>query len=205
MQPLTSVKLNLYEQIGYLMTGAVALMLIFLNFHLVYPNSKLFQFNLGQSVLVFLGAYTIGHLTQALSNYLIPYPHKSFSALEKKILKRVRNYLKLDCGDEQTMGFAMMLAQTSDSTGQVGAFNANYGLYRGWAIIFFCQAIAVAVIAEFNPSIWGAPWGQIWLEIIAVVSAIISWLFLQRAIRFNRYYRSKVFQVVTIKLSTEGH
>jgi len=205
MQSLSAVKLNLYEQIGYLMTGAVAVTLVLWDFQLADAAKAFPQIDLGQSVLVFIGAYVAGHFAQVLSNYVVPYPKKSFSNLEKQILKRVREYLSLTCSDDETMGFTMMLAQTSDTTGQVGAFNANYGLYRGWSVIFLCQAIVMAVISVLHPSVWSAPWGQIELECMAEASAAVSWLFLKRAMRFNRYYRSKVFQTATIKLATEDH
>lgn len=84
----TFSKFNLYDQIGYLLVGSVALLL-------VYGNSILFgikapDFSLSNSPLWLIVSYFVGHLIQAIANTVIKEKKEIFTEKEQELLKSAR-------------------------------------------------------------------------------------------------------------------
>jgi hypothetical protein len=192
MSPISVTKLSMYEQIGYIMTGTLAVLLALLDYQLATHANSLPQISISEALILVVLAYWAGHIAQVLANLLVPYPKREFTPQDKRILKRIRSHIDLDCTDEETMGYAMMFGYQNDVTGQIASFNANYGVYRGAAIIFVIEAVALAATGFTSGPQWLA-WG-------AVGSATASWLFLRRSKRFYKYIGNKTLQVAAIKL-----
>jgi len=105
-------KFNLYDQIGYLMVGAVVLLLLVFNasyFFKLLPR----RFNLDTFLVWFIVAYFLGHLIQGIANlinsikllrFLLPEDKENFDDKQKEVLGQAKEYFelqnktKVDCG-----------------------------------------------------------------------------------------------------------
>lgn len=170
-------KFNLYDQIGYLMVGAVVLLL------LVFNASYFFQattppFNLDTFLVWFIVAYFLGHLIQGIANlinsikllrFLLPEDKENFDDKQKEVLGQAKEYFELQKQDESRLwNFCYMFASAKDITGQVQAFNSYYSLYRGWLIVFILEALFLLYLLISNYD-----WKTLLLFITSVFLAII--------------------------------
>jgi len=192
-------KFNVYDQIGYLMVGAIALLLI------AFDASYFFQatfppLNIDTFLAWFIVAYFLGHLIQGIANlitdierlrFIIPEGKSDFDEKEKEILQQAKEYFKLDNQDDSKLWhLCYMLANAKDVTGQVQAFNSYYSLYRGWFIIFCIETIFVLPFLFISYS-----WVTLALFLISFLFAVI---FRRRFIRFWNYTRNKVCETFVI-------
>ncbi len=198
-------KFNVYDQIGYLMVGAIAILVVIFDavyfFGFSVPNSSLENF-----LIWLVIAYFIGHLLQGIANlinnipllrYFILENKTDFNEKEKEILEQARSYFGLEKQDNSKLwNFCYMLASAKDITGQVQSFNAYYSLYRGWLVIFLSESIFLLghIIFFFN-------YPKLYLLLLSVFLVII---FYRRSKRFWKYTRDKVLEtfvvVKTLKL-----
>jgi len=182
-------KFNLYDQIGYLLVGSIALMLAYVDFsvfNVSFPN-----FNLTNLPLWVVVAYFLGHVIQAVANILIREKKEDFDESEKEILDLARKYFSTEKGtDGEVWNLCYMLASAKDVSGQIQSFNAYYSLYRGWFIVFAVESLLIAAFTlySFNlPKI-----------VFLLISSITAILFYRRLKRFYVYLRSKVLQTFII-------
>ena len=181
-------KLNIYDQFGYLLVGGVSFLVLIFNLYLLAKLDLVPVFNTQTLIAWILAAYCLGHLLQAFANFFIKEKKSQFTESEKEILKRVNNHFKLkNQSSSQLFTICYMLASAKDITGHVKSFNAYYGLYRGWSIIFFLNApffLFLVVEHYFN-----------YLYLIFFFSSVLlGLLFLQRSQRFYKYLRTKTLQ-----------
>jgi len=198
-------KFNVYDQIGYLMVGAItALVLIFNAIYFYGVDAP--TFSLDNFLIWFIVAYFLGHLIQGVANiinsmpllrYLMCEDKTDFNDEEKEILGQAKNYFGLDKQDNNKLwGLCHMLASGKDITGQVQAFNAYYSLYRGWFVVFFLESLFLfgCLTSFFNyPKLY-----------LLLLSIFLTMIFYRRSKRFWEYTRGKVLEtfvvVKTLKL-----
>ena len=192
-------KFNVYDQIGYLMVGAVALLLFIFNIHYFFQVITP-PFNLDTFLAWFIIAYFLGHLVQGISNlinsirplrFLIPENKGDFDDKQKEILQQATEYFgvqKLD--NNRLWNLCYMLANAKDITGQVQAFNSYYSLYRGWLVVFALEALFL-----LYPLFIAYHWKTL---LLLLTSVFLSFIFQRRSKRFWYYTRNKVLETFVI-------
>lgn len=181
----SGIQLTVYEQLGYLLVGYPALLVIGLDGHLLSADLPISQ-TLG-TVFGLIAAYVLGNLIQTLANIFVYDNKGDFSPSQKTILKRAAAYFKVSNSDN-TLVFKLchLFVLEKQRSGQVTTFNAMYGMYRGWLVIAAAQVIVLIVLlaAESTPP------GLVMLCLsgFAVATALLR----QRADRFSNYFREKV-------------
>jgi len=182
-------KFNVYDQIGYLLVGAIGLLVLYLD--TVLLNYKFPKFDLTTAIIWLIVAYFLGHVIQAVANVFIKEKKEDFNEQEKEILKTAKEFFGIkDLSEGEIWNLCYMIALAKDITGQINSFNAYYSLYRGWLMIFTIESafLLVSVILCFNlPT-------MIWL----IVSSLLVVLFYRRSKRFYNYLRAKVLQTFLI-------
>lgn len=187
MQDKIFSKFNIYDQIGYLMVGGIGLLVVIVDFRFLNISSLLPQFNTQTFIAWFLFAYFLGHILQAISNFLVIENKSEFSASEEEILIKAKEYFGLEKqSSEELYKYCYMLSSAKDITGQVQSFNAYYSLYRGWFIIFTFESVFLLVFVIAN---WFS-----WHFISLVLSILLAILFFIRLKRFYNYSRAKTLQ-----------
>jgi hypothetical protein len=192
-------KFNVYDQIGYLMVGAVVLLLFVFNaiyfFQAIIP-----PFGLDTFLAWFIVAYFLGHLIQGIANFinsikllrfLVPEDKENFDDKQKEVLEQAKEYFGLQKQDENRLwNFCYMFASAKDITGQVQAFNSYYSLYRGWLVAFIFESLFLLyfLISAYD-------WKILLLFLISIFLAII---FYRRSKRFWNYTRNKVLETFVI-------
>ena len=195
-------KTSLFDQISFLMVGAIATALIACDLY-YYFSIPLPEITIGSAVLWIALAYFAGHFTQVTSNFLAQIPflkllrwetRLSYMEYEHEILDEMRSYIDVKDKHNERPDFiwnlCYMLAATKDPTGQIEAFAGYYNLYRGWFISFFLEALFLLYMFIAAPSRPTA--------IALVVSLVMAFMFYKRAHRFWQYVRDKVFGVVML-------
>lgn len=178
-------KFNVYDQIGYLLVGAVVLMLAYINFSVFdisFPD-----FNLTNLPLWIVVAYFFGHVIQAVANILIREKKEDFSEREKEILDLARKYFGLEKGsDGEIWNLCYMFASAKDISGQIQAFNSYYSLYRGWFIVFALESLLITGYILYSFTL---------IKVVFLfICSVIAILFYRRLKRFSNYLRIKVLQ-----------
>lgn len=182
-------KFNVYDQIGYLLVGSIALLVMYLDTILL--NYKFPKFDLKTAIIWLIIAYFLGHIIQAVANVFIKEKKEDFNEQEKRILKIAEEFFGMKgLPDGEIWNLCYMTALAKDVTGQISSFNAYYSLYRGWLIIFTIESVflLVYVILFFSLPV------IIWL----MVSFLLAILCYRRSKRFYRYLRIKVLQTFLI-------
>ncbi len=183
------LRIGIYDQIGYIFVGGLVVMLFALDGHFIFPAWHLPNGGFTNLLVVFFAAYVLGHLVQATANMIIKEKKSDFSPEVKHILEDVIAEYGLHSHDYNGAFKQMMsLAKWKDLTGEVGAFNAHYGLYRGWALVFFLNAMAASyyILTHLNIAsheFWGFN---------IILSLFASYAFLRRSKRFYAYFGEKV-------------
>lgn len=192
-------KFNIYDQIGYLMVGAVVLLL------LVFNASYFFQattppFNLNTFLAWFVVAYFAGHLIQGIANlinsikplrFLVPENKGDFDDKQKEVLQQAKEYFGLQKQDENRLwNICYMFASAKDITGQVQAFNSYYSLYRGWLVVFIFESLFLLyfLISAYD-------WETL---LLFLTSVFLSIIFYRRSRRFWNYMRNKVLETFVV-------
>jgi len=193
-------KFNVYDQVGYLMVGAVFLLIVVFNAYYFFQVSVP-PFTIDTFFAWFIVAYFLGHLIQGLSNlitdteklrFLIPEAKSEFNEREKAILQQAKEYFDLEEQDDNRLwNFCYVLASAKDITGQVQAFNSYYSLYRGWFIIFGLESLFLLFSFPFKVYDFD-------ILILFMLSLFLTYLFRRRFIRFWKYTRNKVLETFVI-------
>lgn len=192
-------KFNLYDQLGYLMVGAIVLLLFVFNATYFF-QATIPPFNLDTFLAWFVVAYFLGHLIQGIANFinsikllrfLILEDKENFDDKQKEVLGQAKDYFGLQKQDENRLwNFCYMFASAKDITGQVQVFNSYYSLYRGWLIVFILESLFLLyfLISAYD-------WKTLLLFLTSVFLAII---FYRRSKRFWNYTRDKVLETFVI-------
>ena len=185
-------KLNLYDHLGYIFVGVIAILLFFIDLRHFFAISNLPEIKLDNILVWLIASYFVGHIIQALSNILIREDKTDFDESEKKVLNKAKDYFNIENGDDHAAYLlCYMLACAKDITGHVVSFNAYYSLYRGWYTIFLLQSILLLFINIAN-------WFILLYAVYFFISSFIAFLFYRRAQRFFKYSRSKTLQTFII-------
>ena len=182
-------KFSLYDQIGYILVGSIASLVI--SFDVWLLKNWIPKIGGLDLIILVIVVYFLGHLIQSLANLVLREKTKDFSEDEKKTLNIAKeNYNLKEKTDNEVYRFVSMLSLTRDFSGQVEAFNAYYSLYRGWFITFVGESIFLLyyLICVFN-------FRNVALMLISI---IISILFYLRLKRFYKYCREKTLYTFLI-------
>lgn len=192
-------KFNVYDQIGYLMVGAVVLLLLVFN-GVYFFQATIPPFNLDTFLAWFVVAYFLGHLIQGVTNFinsikllrfLILEDKENFDDKQKEVLGQAKEYFGLQKQDENRLwNFCHMFASAKDITGQVQAFNSYYSLYRGWLVAFILESLFLLYFL-----ILAYDWKTLLLFLTSISIAII---FYRRSRRFWNYTRNKVLETFVV-------
>ena len=181
-------KFNIYDQVGYLLVGSIALLVLVFDFHLFNKISLLPGLSTTTLIVWFVLAYFLGHIFQAIANLIVKEDKNKFTDSEKEIIEEAKNYFKVEKQSLNEIYYlCYMLAFAKDITGQVKSFGAYYGLYRGWFTIFILESFFIFILLIIN-------WFNFWFLTILILSIIISFLFFRRLKRFYNYSRAKTLQ-----------
>jgi len=188
-------KFSVYDEIGYLMVGAVAILIV--AFDTAYLSSiRLPSFALDSLLAWVVIAYFVGHFVQAVANLIsdipiiravIPERKSTFSDSDKLILKEVEEYFNAKGATRgELWSLCYMFSCVKDMTGQIQAFNSYYSLYRGWLIIFLIQSLVMLyfTITSFN----------YYTLLLLLFSLGCFFLFYRRSKRFWTYTRRRVLE-----------
>lgn len=192
-------KFNIYDQIGYLIVGAIAIFVFVFNANYFY-NFQIPRFDLNNSILWLILAYFIGHLIQGVSNlikkipilkYIIYEDKTNFTESQEEIIKSALDFFSLKKQDKSKIwNLCYMLTTAKDITGQIQAFNSYYSLYRGWTTIFSIASIFLLyqLILFFN----------IYILLLFLFSIFLIIIFYNRSKRFWMYLKDKVLYTFVI-------
>jgi hypothetical protein len=185
-------KFNIYDHVGYLLVGSIAILMGLLNNRIFNFGEIKIDFSAEILILWVIIAYFFGHIIHAIANVLIKENKVVFSESEKEILNNARKFFDVTKhSDNEVYLLCYMLSSAKDITGQVQSFNAYYSLYRGWFVIFLLEMEFIAFsIFAFGIS----------LELIFCfeVVSLFAFLTLNRARRFYDYSRGKTLQTFTL-------
>jgi hypothetical protein len=192
-------KFNVYDQFGYLMVGAIALLVLVFN-AVYFFKLNIVLFNINTLLVWFIVAYFLGHLIQGMANiatgikllrFLLPEDKGNFNDEQKEVLEQAKEYFGLQKQDENRLwNLCYMFANAKDITGQVQAFNSYYSMYRGWFIVFILESLFLLyfLISAYE-------WKTLFLFLTSVFLAVI---FGRRSRRFWNYTRDRVFETFVI-------
>jgi len=197
-------KFNLYDQIGYIMVGATAQIIFCFNVKF-FTNNAIPEINVSNFIVWFIIAYFFGHFIQSFSNVLSKIPlikylfkenKTDFNSFEKEILLEAKKYFKMKTDDfSRIWNVCYQFCSTNDNTGQIQSFNSNYGLYRGWLVLFILNQIFLCIQIIKNYTVFTL--------LIFCVNLIVLFVFQNRMKRFWNYFRDKVINNFIIVLSKE--
>ena len=185
-------RFDVYNQLGYLFVGSIALFVVAVDLFLL-DKSRHVEALSDQSFLVWLTvAYFLGHVMQAVANILIRENKTGFSDSEKETLEEARKYFgEEEKPLEEIYSLCYMVSLAKDATGHVKVFKACYGLYRGWTVVFALNSLFM-LYAVFRD--WPSP-----MRIsILVGSVLVAVLLYSRSKRFYDYSRRKTLQTFVI-------
>ncbi len=178
-------KFNIYDQIGYLLVGSIALLVIYLDALLL--DYKVPTLNLSGAIVWIIVAYFLGHIIQAVANVFIKEKKPDFNQQEKSILTTAKKFFNTEeISDHEAWNLCYMAALAKDATGQISSFNAYYSLYRGWLILFILQSVFLLIRLVFFFHLLSTLW--------LIISVLLAVLFYKRSKRFYTYLRTKVLQ-----------
>ena len=192
---------SLFDQISFLMVGAIATIITVLDVAYMF-TMPLPVIDLGSALAWLAIAYFAGHLIQILSNAIRDIPliplldweaTPSYLPHEKKLFEEARVYFKQNDQEHKAdylWNICYMFAIGKDATGQVETFSAYYNLYRGWFTTLLLEAILLGYLSvvAYTPTVLA----------FFLLSLLGSFLFYRRAKRFWQYLNDKVFGIFTI-------
>jgi len=182
-------KFNVYDQIGYLLVGSIALLVIYLDTILL--NYKFPKFDLRAAIIWLIIAYFLGHIIQAVANVFIKEQKEDFNDQEKGILDTAKEFFGIkELSDGEIWNLCYMTALAKDVTGQISSFNAYYSLYRGWLMVFTFESVFLLIRVILFFSLANIAW--------LIISLVLVILFYRRSKRFDTYLRAKVLQTFLI-------
>ncbi len=185
-------KFSLYDQVAFLTSGAIALALVYVDAALLFPE-RLPAFTLDTAILWILAAYFVGHVCQSLSNILTAENKDTYTDEEIATLEVVREHLSLgQISHRDVYNHCYLLVLSKDASGQIAALNAQYSLYRAWAVAFGLEVDFLAAYLIFTQAY------EPWIFISTAICVLFTYLFLHRRARFFGYNRSKVLQSYTL-------
>ncbi len=192
-------KFNIYDQIGYLMVGAITVFVVLFDAFYFF-SFDIPTFDLDSFLIWFVVVFLSGHFVQGIANLISDIPllkrliredKTNFEDNEKEILQKAKQYFDVEQKSEEKLwNLCYTLAFAKDITGQVQAFNAYYGLYRGWFVTFFLQSLFLFyfLVTSYN----------FYILILFLASIFSAFLFHRRMKRFWKNLRKKVLETFIV-------
>ena len=194
-----SAKLSLYDQIGYLLVGSVALLLLVGDLWLSAVIKSFPSFAIGTALVWAVVAYLFGHIIQAIANMIISEDKDSYSESDKQVLAEVREYFgKPDWTDKQAFQHCYILACGRDISGHVASVNAYYSLYRGWQILLAIEALFLMVWLVLH-------WFSLQILLMLVGTLLVTLLMNRRRKRYWNHAIKKALQTFMVVRRLEGN
>lgn len=193
------LKFSFYDQIGYLMVGAITVFVVLFNAFYFF-SFDIPTFDLDSFLIWLVVIYFSGHFVQGIANLISDIPllkrlireeKGDFEDNEKEILQKAGQYFDVEQKSEEKLwNLCYTLASAKDITGQVQAFNAYYGLYRGWFVTFFLQSLFLFYFLVTSCSFS--------VLILLLASIFFTFLFHRRMKRFWKNLRKKVLETFIV-------
>lgn len=194
-------KTSLFDQISFLMVGAIATIVAVLDMAYLF-TWPIPTIDFGSALAWLAISYFAGHLIHTISNVIRDVPllplldweaTPRYIPHEQRLLDEARNYFKQEQHDEThdyLWNLCYMFAIGKDITSQVETFSAYYNLYRGWFTTFLLESLILGflMVTAYTPT----------TLLLFVLSTIGTLLFYRRAKRFWQYLNDKVFGIFTI-------
>lgn len=187
-------KISLYDQLGYIAVGGMFYGFVW--YDLSYFNIKLDTIA-SNTFMVAVIVYFLGHMAQAIANQFIKENKTTYSETSEKILTDIKTYFSVpNSSDGEAWNICYLWAIGNDKTGHINAFNANYGLYRGWSVVLTMQAIVFFSLIIYEAT----NCNFILSNLIGLIAcSLFGLLALKRSKRFYKYLGDKVFQTFIIQ------
>jgi len=195
MQKQLLSKFNVYDQVGYLLVGAISLIVLYLDS--LFFDFRFPKFDLNSSIIWLIVTYFLGHVIQSIANIIIKEKKEDFNEKEKKILEIAKEFFEIkNLSEREVWNLCYMMAFAKDITGQISTFNAYYSLYRGWFVIFVLESLFLLLLNIFK-------WFNFTYLILFLISNFLTILFFRRKKRFYSYLKIKVLQTFILLRKVE--
>jgi membrane protein implicated in regulation of membrane protease activity len=208
-------KINIYDQLAYIMVGMYQIAVAGLLYFLIYGGDVSDAFavlKIEFTVALILCAYLVGHLVQAVSNIFEKWEKKKKDEKQKDlsfVTDKAREFFQLPEGlsEKYVWQYCYLYALSNDFSGHVALFNSLHSLYRGFWVasniglivssVMFVTQLAVAIFYKFTI------WPEWKFGIFAIVFFLLSRLFRKRRERFFTYMSEKT--LITYDILSKGN
>lgn len=194
-------KTSLFDQISFLMVGAITTIVAVLDMAYLF-TWPIPPIDFGSALIWLSIAYFAGHLIHTISNAIRDIPllplldweaTPRYMLHEQRLLEEARDYFKQGQHDEKQdylWNLCYMFAIGKDMTSQIETFSAYYNLYRGWFTTFLLESLFLGslLVIAYTPT----------TLLFFLLSVMGTLLFYRRAKRFWQYLNDKVFGIFTI-------
>jgi hypothetical protein len=207
-----SVSFTLYEILGYLMPGLIAVASFSISFWTIFHGDCVLPLSFwrlsptGVLALLFL-TYLLGHLVQALANPLLKGADKAImSAADPAVLVAKQRALKLFEGTPADVSkisddwLERVMDERCIQVGQLGdreIFTYREGFYRGSTVatVLFCVGLVICIFAGNLRLLVGDTifaLSRLELTVILAISVLGAWGLYKRFRRFSEYRVNRV-------------
>lgn len=206
MKSLTS-KLTLYDHFGYIFVGLYQFLFTFIFFSLVnqkrFPDLVTF-FTFEKSVMLILYSYLIGHIIQAVANFLIKEKKDGNNEELGYIMDNAKKYFDLppQMSAKYAFQYCYLFVLANDMSSHVTLFNSLYSLYRGFFVSSIINSISFSIllVLSFIIESFTSLRSNNWLYLLVISQFFFCWLFHNRKRRFFIYLEEKTliaFDILT--------
>ncbi len=222
---MNNIKFNLYDNLGYILVGLYQI--IFCYLLLLFVKNQPIDLTLftstGASFSILLLSYFVGHLIQALSNFV---DDVLIAKIVKKFFKKARNEedrkltknndlefitkqarkffdLPENLNEKYVFQYCYLFALSYDFSGHISLFNSMYSLYRGFFVsslltLFAYVTILIKALFSNDMSLKSnAPF-----YLLFFLLSLFTWLFYARKERFFKYMNDKT--LITYDILSKG-
>ncbi|EKD23840.1 MAG: hypothetical protein ACD_81C00168G0004 [uncultured bacterium] len=203
MDTKTFPKTSLFDQISFLMVGAIATIVIVFNM-VYFFTMPIPTVDLGSALVWLVISYFLGHVIHGISNAIRDIPIIPLLDWESKLaylpheallLKEAESYFEQPYQEKKPdhlWSLCYIFATAKDTTSQVETFSAYYNLYRGWFTTLLIETLFLSYFLVFS---YTHAMLAVW-----ILSIAIAVLMYRRAKRFWQYLHDKVFGIFLITL-----
>lgn len=187
-------KISLYDQLGYIAVGGMFYGFVWFDFS--YFGIKLDAIS-SNTFLIAVLVYFLGHMAQAISNQFIKENKTIYSEGQKKVLVDIKKFFNIfESSDAEAWNTCYLWAIGHDKTGHINIFNANYGLYRGWAVVLGIQTLIFFALIVYDATCCMFAHSNLVGLILCLLFGLLTF---KRSKRFYKYLGDKVFQTFIIE------
>ncbi len=147
-------KFNLYDHLGYILTGLYQIFVLWVFYVLLTGGNfvGISEFlKIEFSIALILSAYLVGHLVQAISNIFDSWERKKKEENDKDlnfVMDKAREFFSLpkELSGKKVWQYCYLYALSNDFSGHVALFNSMYSLYRGFWVASYVGGICSGVV-----------------------------------------------------------